>query len=552
MTTQDSQSRRPPSRVLLPDLENSDDIFNYTRGRFVCDEEYEMAQRQVRFDVNELARIATEAVGAKSCVSVEKYPEGVYNKAMLLTMDDGSRVVAKVPNPNAGRPHFTTASEVATMDFVRNVLGTPVPRVLAWSSTAQENPVGAEYIVMEKVPGIELERVWPSMKIADRFTLVKAIAGFQKAWTSVSFQQFGGLYYSNNLEKGTGNELLYTDANGVNVTDAKFAIGPTTARESIDYRRATIEFDRGPWKTLEDYHAAIGRREIACISQLSSLPKSPITLCGPGTYQPTRDRKLKALHCYLKLIKFLLPIDGSVGSSHLWHSDLHVANIFVNPSNPTEIVGIIDWQSTELAPLYCHARQPHIIDYDGPSVHGLERPQPPKDIEKLDGNAKAKKQAQDLYLQQSLCSLYNTFTHHHNPRLYAALEFQQTTSYLLLLLARNLLVDGEASYLSQVAELEATWDTFPNARNSTYPFTFSEKERQEMKADVESVARGMEAMRSIRESIGELFPEQGIVRADQYEDTLNALEQMKDQVMDEFASNEQEREVWRREWPFGT
>src|SRR4051812_1698284 len=42
----------------------------------------------------------------------------------------------------------------------RNVLGTPVPKVLAWSSKAEENPVGAEYIIMEKVLGIELERVW--------------------------------------------------------------------------------------------------------------------------------------------------------------------------------------------------------------------------------------------------------------------------------------------------------------------------------------------------------------------------------------------------------
>jgi hypothetical protein len=33
---------------------------------------------------------------------------------------------------------------------------------------------------------------------------------------------------------------------------------------------------------------------------------------------------------------------------------------------------------------------------------------------------------------------------------------------------------------------------------------------------------------------------------------LDALEQMKDQVIEEFASNEQERQVWRKEWPFGT
>jgi hypothetical protein len=64
---------------------------------------------------------------------------------------------------------------------------------------------------MEKVPGIELERVWPSLKISARFTLVKAIAGFQKAWTSISFKKFGGLYYAKDLEKNAGNQPLYTN-----------------------------------------------------------------------------------------------------------------------------------------------------------------------------------------------------------------------------------------------------------------------------------------------------------------------------------------------------
>jgi hypothetical protein len=104
------------------DLEHSDDLFHYTRGRFICNEKDEMLQRHIRFDVNELGRIAAEAVGAASCVKVEKYPDGMYNKSMLLTMDNGSQVVAKVPNPNAGLPHFTTASEVSTMDFVRVLL----------------------------------------------------------------------------------------------------------------------------------------------------------------------------------------------------------------------------------------------------------------------------------------------------------------------------------------------------------------------------------------------------------------------------------------------
>jgi aminoglycoside phosphotransferase (APT) family kinase protein len=38
---------------------------------------------------------------------------------------------------------------VATMDFLRNALDVPVPRVLAHSSTV-DNSVGAEYIIMER------------------------------------------------------------------------------------------------------------------------------------------------------------------------------------------------------------------------------------------------------------------------------------------------------------------------------------------------------------------------------------------------------------------
>ncbi|XPS68903.1 hypothetical protein M3J09_001183 [Ascochyta lentis] len=271
-----------------------------------------MSQRHVRFNVNELARCAAEAVGAKTCVNISKYPDGMYNKSMLLTMDNGSRVVAKVPNPNAGLPHFTTASEVATMDFARNVLGNPVPKILAWCSQAHESPVGAEYIIMERVPGIELEHIWPKMNIKDRFAVVKAIAGFQKSWTSVSFAKYGSLYFSKDLDETPDGRPLYIDAKGNHIKDTRYAVGLSTGRENLDNGRATVNFDRGPWSSLEAYHTAIGHREIACVSQLPELPKSPITLCGPGTYQPTRAKKLKALRYYLDIIKFFLPKDEEI------------------------------------------------------------------------------------------------------------------------------------------------------------------------------------------------------------------------------------------------
>jgi hypothetical protein len=77
-----------------------------------------MAKRYVDFNVYELQKVAAQATKSESCIEVEKLPEGLNGKVFLLTMDDGAQVVAKLPNPCGGRPHFTTASEVATMDYV--------------------------------------------------------------------------------------------------------------------------------------------------------------------------------------------------------------------------------------------------------------------------------------------------------------------------------------------------------------------------------------------------------------------------------------------------
>ena len=80
-----------------------------------------MHERMVVFNVAELQKIAAKSVGAESCVSITKLPEGGYNKVFRLVMDNGSAVIARIPNPNAGPAYKTTASEVATMDFVRGL-----------------------------------------------------------------------------------------------------------------------------------------------------------------------------------------------------------------------------------------------------------------------------------------------------------------------------------------------------------------------------------------------------------------------------------------------
>ena len=112
-----------------------------------------------------------------------------------------------------------------------------------------------------------------------------------------------------------------------------------------------------------------------------------------------------------------------------------------------------------------------------------------------------------------------------------------------MLLARNIVVDGEITYLSQAAELESAWHKIPQANGLPCPFSFTEEERQNFKAELDGVLLGMNLMSSIRDSIGELFPEKGIVAPHQYDESLDTLEQMKEQIIKQYANSEEEAAV---------
>ena len=106
-------------------------------------EKNELLSRYVEFNLQQLIKVAVNTCnGAQSCAIVSldsasredpwliswigtkitKCSEGLHNKAFILTMDNGSEVFAKLPNPNAGPAHFTVASEVATRELVRQLI----------------------------------------------------------------------------------------------------------------------------------------------------------------------------------------------------------------------------------------------------------------------------------------------------------------------------------------------------------------------------------------------------------------------------------------------
>jgi hypothetical protein len=163
-------------------------LFCYTNGRWLWNEREQLEARYRRFDVPSLQQAACQAVGANKCISFKKIGEGNYNKPYRLEMEDGQKVIAKVPHPNAGPRILTTASEVATMEFVRTILNIPVPRVLAWSATDQ-NPVQAEYIIMKEARGSQLHEIWQDLSLRRKSDIIHEFVDVERELLSVSFRK---------------------------------------------------------------------------------------------------------------------------------------------------------------------------------------------------------------------------------------------------------------------------------------------------------------------------------------------------------------------------
>ncbi|KAJ5259346.1 hypothetical protein N7478_012327 [Penicillium angulare] len=194
-------------------------------------------ERYVKFQPTELQRIAGEAVQQDYCPDIAKLAEGGFNKIFILRVKNGREVIARIPTPIAGPPRYTTASEVATMNFLRDVLKLPVPEVLAYSTTS-DNPIGAEYILMERVYGESLSSRWLSLTTDEVKHVMTQIASIERKIFDFQFPAYGSLYHKKDLE----------DESQIQITE-DFVIGRVSARQFWYSERSRTEIDRGPFGT---------------------------------------------------------------------------------------------------------------------------------------------------------------------------------------------------------------------------------------------------------------------------------------------------------------
>lgn len=178
---------------------------------------------------------------------MQKFAEGGFNRIFLLTTEDGSQAIAKIPYKISVPKYYTTASEVATTKFLQSK-GIPVPRILGWSSDA-DNAVGVEYIIMEKATGIPLETRWFNLSKEERHYLVTSLVDIEKQLFDIPFGHYGSIYFRKDVPLELQQNLYSngTDA-AISSADDQFCIGPTTDYMFWYGKRGKMGIDRGPCK----------------------------------------------------------------------------------------------------------------------------------------------------------------------------------------------------------------------------------------------------------------------------------------------------------------
>ncbi|KAL3433347.1 hypothetical protein BDV09DRAFT_186722 [Aspergillus tetrazonus] len=298
---------------------------------------------------------------------------GGLSKALLMTREGGSELIAKVPCRIAGPAFLTTASEVGTLEYIRRYTSIPVPRVFSWSPD-NSNPVGAEYIVMEKAIRVPLFERWGEMTEIEKLELIKHLTQLEAQLSAIGFPAYGVLYL-----RADADCLERQDLDGDVDKQHLFCVGPSPDRSFDVDTGANIpteegSVNNGPWNNLSDLGISIAKRAFSQLAKQSLDNRSVVHRGGP-------QEQARLLEVAVLLMRML-------------------------DSHP--ITTLIDVQSLSVLPLFLQARWPVFLQPPQDYTRGFVQPVLSRDFDSL--NEEDKAAALHDWTQAKLAKAYEVST----------------------------------------------------------------------------------------------------------------------------------------------
>ncbi|KAH9882738.1 hypothetical protein J1614_000103 [Plenodomus biglobosus] len=407
---------------------------------------------------------------------MSKLAEGGFNHVFTLTLEDGFEMIAKIPYHIAKLDQFATASEVATLEFLR-LQEIPVPEVYAYSMTA-ENDVGTEYVLMEKAPGVCLSSRWLDLKEKEMRNIAHSFMQIETKLFELPFSATGSIYFKKYLDVLAPHlqAPLYKEGNSSETS--QFCIGPIADYMFWYGRKKGLELNRGPWTSPVEYLHSIAQKEITWTQKFGKPkePDFPHNLVDDMRVQQPEDY-LKLLHDYQALTPHLLPKDPAhpFNQPVLRHPDITPGNIFMS-TETGRITSLIDWQHAIVQPRLLAAGYPRAFENpDNELTPKLIKPKLPDNLSDLDVQEQAV--ARELFHQRMLFFGYRVLNGHFNQTHIACLRDP-------LLLGRQMLVDSASGQWTgnlvtlKGAVIRSTqfWEHLPDVENVKCPIEFSPAE----------------------------------------------------------------------------
>lgn len=359
-------------------------------------------------------------------LGITHFAYGAFNKLYLVSYSGHeARYLFRVTLPVI--PFFKTESEVATLRYLRTNTSIPVPRAIAWNSSS-DNDLGFEWILMNKVAGVELRSVWRRIPWQRKLELVDEVAGFVHQLQAQSFDAVGSLYFKSALaayrseDNNTATEALFEDPpqesglegpvkfieieGNVTATPAKTATlqleiqtanGDGNHEQSLP-EEATKDKDQepasqSPKATAEEQFVVgplfswvfwLGARLYLpghrgpyrnSHEWLKALIEMQQTWVKAGRVDDDSDygsdfeeevpEMMEGCQQYLDFLSSICPENDNT-LSFLYHHDLNSANILVDPKT-FAITGIVDWETINILPKWRATDYPEFLKSSDPA-----------------------------------------------------------------------------------------------------------------------------------------------------------------------------------------
>ncbi|CAG8746324.1 17308_t:CDS:2, partial [Rhizophagus irregularis] len=289
-------------------------------------------------DTNALQQLASSCLN-RNCVCTRRLTNGCYNEIHLLQFDSGPDCIARLSR-DLTHPVEKFESEVATMKYIAQNTNIKVPKVYDWDCTVN-NPIKTPYILMERLPGQHLYRVWDKLTFEEKKCILSQMVDILlELWTKCQFEEIG---------------CLYMDS-----VTSTFQIGPIIDLMFYIEGRNSIPSFTGPFRRLQELVYALIQKEkffFEIHGAQELMEKWKLDHIKATSEVANTIKKLDLLQSKLSKI-----FDESIDQKPfvLIHGDFDAQNILVEHSvnNEIKIVGIIDWEFSRTGTLWNLCKYP--------------------------------------------------------------------------------------------------------------------------------------------------------------------------------------------------